>query len=203
MVSAAQVSLVATATAVTGVLGYAVYFDYKRRNDATFRKAIRKQHKAIREEAEQKESAQRAQDERRLRAALAELKDDELPGSPEQAEAFFQEQVAEGELQAAKGPASYVDSAIHFYRALRVYPNPVELLMIYKRVCPEAVFNLVIQLTTMNPGPSGAPASRPAAANLEAVDDAAPAEEVVSEGNGSASTGNGAEWDRLSDEARP
>lgn len=27
------------------------------------------------------------------------------------------------------GPENYVKSATHFYRALRVYPQPVELLM--------------------------------------------------------------------------
>lgn len=27
------------------------------------------------------------------------------------------------------GPYEYVNSATHFYRALRVYPQPVELLM--------------------------------------------------------------------------
>lgn len=27
------------------------------------------------------------------------------------------------------GPESYVEAASHFYRALRMYPNPVELLM--------------------------------------------------------------------------
>jgi len=33
---------VAGATVATGVLAYAIYFDYKRRNDTTFRKKLRK-----------------------------------------------------------------------------------------------------------------------------------------------------------------
>ena len=32
---------VASVTVATGVLAYAVYFDYKRRNDTTFRKKLR------------------------------------------------------------------------------------------------------------------------------------------------------------------
>lgn len=38
---AGQVALLTAGAAVTGVLGYAVYFDYMRRNSATFRKGLR------------------------------------------------------------------------------------------------------------------------------------------------------------------
>jgi import receptor subunit TOM20 len=77
---------------------------------------------------------------------------EDQPVSPEQQEAYFQEQVAEGEKLASQGesgadrrayvcarvtsadssfsgPDLYVEAATHFYRALRVYPQPVELLM--------------------------------------------------------------------------
>jgi len=37
---------VAGVTAATGVLAYAIYFDYKRRNDITFRKKLRESHPA-------------------------------------------------------------------------------------------------------------------------------------------------------------
>jgi import receptor subunit TOM20 len=37
-----------------------------------------------------------------------------------------------------------------FYRALRVYPSPVELIVIYEKTLPEAVFQLVMQLTNMD-----------------------------------------------------
>lgn len=81
--------------------------------------------------------------------------------SPEQQEAYFQEQVAQGERLAVMGrsslyqqgigmpfgrrlsscasntslptadltgPEHQVEAASHFYRALRVYPQPIELL---------------------------------------------------------------------------
>ena len=37
---------VAGVTAATSVLAYAIYFDYKRRNDTTFRKKLRESHLA-------------------------------------------------------------------------------------------------------------------------------------------------------------
>ena len=37
---------VAGVTVATGVLAYAIYFDYKRRNDTTFRKQLRESHPA-------------------------------------------------------------------------------------------------------------------------------------------------------------
>jgi import receptor subunit TOM20 len=65
-------------------------------------------------------------------------------------EAYFQEHVATAEGLAAQGPEQYVKAATHFYRALRVYPQPVELLMIYQKVCPEPVFQLVLKLTQLS-----------------------------------------------------
>ena len=37
------------------------------------------------------------------------------------------------------GPGMYISAAQHFYKALRVYPNPVELLEIYRKTVPEVV----------------------------------------------------------------
>lgn len=33
-------------------------------------------------------------------------------------------------------------AALSFYRALRVYPSPVELIMIYQKTVPEPVFKV-------------------------------------------------------------
>ena len=40
------------------------------------------------------------------------------------------------------GPTSYLPSALAFYRALRVYPSPVELIMIYQKTVPQPIFNV-------------------------------------------------------------
>lgn len=44
------------------------------------------------------------------------------------------EQVAMGEGLAQAGPMNEVPAALCFYRALRVYPSPVELIMSKLRV---------------------------------------------------------------------
>lgn len=40
------------------------------------------------------------------------------------------------------GPAFTLTAAMCFFRALRVYPSPVELLMIYQQTVPEPVFKV-------------------------------------------------------------
>jgi len=39
-----------------------------------------------------------------------------------------------------EGPQFYLPSAIAFFRALRVYPAPVELIVIYEKTIIEPVF---------------------------------------------------------------
>ncbi|KAF9062225.1 hypothetical protein BDP27DRAFT_1336916 [Rhodocollybia butyracea] len=41
-------------------------------------------------------------------------------------------------------------AALAFYRALRVYPSPVELMMIYQKTVPEPIFKIVIELTNLD-----------------------------------------------------
>lgn len=64
-----------------------------------------------------------------LRNALAGINSEHFPTAPEAQEGYFQEQVAMGEALATQGPDAFVPSALSFYRALKVYPNPVELIM--------------------------------------------------------------------------
>jgi len=47
------------------------------------------------------------------------------------------------------GEPGYLDAALCFYKALKVYPNPVELIMIYQKTVPEAVFNLVYEMMSI------------------------------------------------------
>lgn len=75
----------------------AVYFDYKRRSDPDFRKALRrsvKQHlKSQRAEAEAAEAEQR----RLLVLAVREAQDAGFPTDVEDKEAYFMSEVAQGE----------------------------------------------------------------------------------------------------------
>lgn len=63
-----------------------------------------------------------------LREAARRLQAEPIPPF-EQREEYMQENLVEGERIATLGPDHYVDAAVHFCRALRVFPQPVELLM--------------------------------------------------------------------------
>ncbi|EJT48680.1 hypothetical protein A1Q2_08292 [Trichosporon asahii var. asahii CBS 8904] len=226
---AGKIALLTVGALTAGALGYAVYFDYMRRNSAEFRKGLKKQQKKVKQQQEAAAKHQAEADQRELTMALVELELEMPPSSPEQMEVYFQEHVATAEALAAKGPENYVKAATHFYRALRVYPQPVELLMIYQKVCPERVFQLVLKLTQLTAAAAGAsagaaPAAQPAsvadiddaiakdekeeekevAAEIEKVLEEAEKEEeeeAKSEDAPESNNGSGASWDHVSHEA--
>lgn len=170
---------VATVTVVGGLVAYAVYFDYKRRNDVTFRKKLRtsfnttqhhdvtnscigKEKKKVDKTAAQEKEVEVASgrvDSDAVREALFKVRAEEVPNTPEQKEQYFMAQVGMGEQICTQGrldlvalftvtdgllagPEYNLQAAMCFYRALRVYPSPVELIQIYQKTVPEAVFNV-------------------------------------------------------------
>lgn len=169
-----------TALSYTGItlgvaaVGYAVYFDYRRRNDPQFRKLLRKQSKQSTKAAKREQKA--AQKEEALLIEKA-VKDASTPGvlpsGVQEKEAFFMEQVAAGEALFAQGPAYNVPAAIAFFRALKVYPAPVELVMIYQKAVPKEVFEILMQLITKDAALTGSSAG----GNLDEVDDEVPGKE--------------------------
>ncbi|WVR09384.1 hypothetical protein IAU60_006451 [Kwoniella sp. DSM 27419] len=214
MASPLRIAGTTAAVALTGLVGYAVYFDYMRRNSPEFRKGLKKQHKKLAAAAEAQSKAEKEKNSKLLKQVLLEIQSEATPASPEQQEAYFQEQVSEGERTAVMGPEYQVKSASHFYRALRVYPQPLELLGIYQRVVPPPVWALLIELTSLAGagGPSGgsAPPARPVASVAD-IDDALPAAAEKVEGfeaestetpsPNSVSQSSGNEWEKLSEEA--
>ncbi|KAK4683560.1 hypothetical protein P7C73_g6684, partial [Tremellales sp. Uapishka_1] len=199
---AGRIALISTATVVTGLVGYAVYFDYMRRNNSSFRKGLKKQQKKIAAAAEARLAAEKTANTQKLRQALAVIETEAKPQTAEQQEAYFQEMVGEGERLATLGTNENINSASHFYRALRVYPNPVELLMIYQKVVPPSVFALLLELTALA-GPDSSDPSMPPPppqATVSDLDDASPAEIESPTGATSSGVGSGNEWDQLSDE---
>ncbi|GAA5873461.1 hypothetical protein JCM3774_002424 [Rhodotorula dairenensis] len=151
-------SNLATALKVTGAvvgalavatIGYAAVFDYRRRNDPAFRRKLLKEHKKAQKQSKQSEAVGKEQVVNALKRALALVNAEKVPDSAEGKEQFFMEQVALGEQLAARSPEFYVASAISFYKALKVYPAPQELLMIYQKTQPAAVFDLVMELISL------------------------------------------------------
>lgn len=43
---------------------------------------------------------------------------------------------------ASAGPAFYMPAALCFYRAIRVYPSPLELIMVYEKSLSPPVFQV-------------------------------------------------------------
>lgn len=58
----------------------------------------------------------------------------------------FMQSVSEGETLFAQGPAHHFDASIAFYKALKVYPNPMELVMIYQKAVPQEVFGIIMEM---------------------------------------------------------
>lgn len=111
--------------AVGGILAYAVYFDYKRRTDANFRKQLRKfslvaplcpqlkcdvgkEKKRVKQNQAPLESGQPSNDAggvnaNDLRSALESVRNEEVPPGPEEKEQYFMKQVGMGEQLCAQG----------------------------------------------------------------------------------------------------
>ncbi|KDN69661.1 putative MAS20 protein import receptor [Colletotrichum sublineola] len=168
-----QTSTIVTASvaaAVTGLVAYAAYFDYQRRNKAEFRRELRrnerKQHRAEKETAQQETVRQR----QAIKQAVDDAKDEGFPADVEQKEAYFLQQVSEGETLSADRqfkpswkPSTKaimvpfadssddiatraVDAALAFYKGLKVYPTPGDLISIYDKTIPKPVLDVLAEM---------------------------------------------------------
>ncbi|KAH8113219.1 MAS20-domain-containing protein [Phellopilus nigrolimitatus] len=140
-------------TIIGGLVAYAAYFDYKRRNDVAFRKKIRSQKKKVEQHAAEVKEKQAAQagaaldiPREILLAIYEKSKEEPVPTNPEERHQFFVGVVATAERLAADGPHNYLEAAVYFYQALRVYPSPMELIVIYQKTVPEPVLMIVMEL---------------------------------------------------------
>ncbi|KAI9069255.1 MAS20-domain-containing protein [Trametes sanguinea] len=151
---------VAAVTVISGLVAYAVYFDYKRRNDTEFRKKLRKEKKKVtKKQAEQAQAQAQAESANpaEIKAMILKIQGEELPATPDEKEQYFVMQVQLGEQMAQQGPAFYMPAAAAFFRALRVYPSPVEFIMMIQSTVPPPIFKLFMEL--VNAEVSGAPSS--------------------------------------------
>jgi len=146
------IAAISVGTVVTGFLAYAVYFDHKRRNDPDFRKQLKRESKRTQRAAKEQEEAQGQEQKKAIREAVERASEEGFPKDPEEVEAYFMQEVAQGEGMVQKGTlhwsmygrdtdksagADNVEAALCFYRALKVYPNPRELINIYDKTVPK------------------------------------------------------------------
>lgn len=102
-------------------------------------------------------------------------------------------------------------AALSFYRALRVYPSPVELIMIYQKTVPENVFKIVMEMTSLDvsePPTTTTPESKPAPPE-ETTTPSEPSKKDVGSGDedesskatrsGPPSETSSQEWDTMTD----
>lgn len=93
-------STIITATiggALTIVLGYAIYFDHKRRTDAEFRKTLKKESRKIEKAAKEEKEMEGRRRRTEIRAAVDRVNAEGVPKDAEEVEGYFMEEVAEGE----------------------------------------------------------------------------------------------------------
>lgn len=115
---------VAAVAFAAGLAAYAVYFDYKRRNDVHFRRKlsksfifsflvalsnwsyIEKDRKRVKESLAQEDSQSEALDvsQAALKEALQVIRNEQVPKSLDEKEGYFMRQVGMGEQLAAQGP---------------------------------------------------------------------------------------------------
>ena len=92
---------------VTWALVYAIYFDYRRRSDPAFRKAlIREQRRAMRM-AKTEAEAEGQQRKRKIREAVDQIKSESLPQEGERDD-FFLECIKQGEIVTQTGELSAI-----------------------------------------------------------------------------------------------
>lgn len=219
MVSTSTVATVTGVTLLTGILGYAVYFDYKRRNDPQFRSRLRKDVKRTQREQKRKTEMRQKEADSFIERTVAEFgKPGALPEGLEREQTFSQ-QVQLGELMAAQGPDQYLPAAAAFYKALKVYPAPAELLLIYRQAVPAEALDYIHRMVAMDPtltksagDPMAAMATAAGLANqagsqIEEVDDEAPegakgstpaTNSATASQEGSAPSVSSQEWEKVS-----
>ncbi|KXT01802.1 hypothetical protein AC578_2021 [Pseudocercospora eumusae] len=158
--SITTIAVAAAGLVTAGALVYAVYFDHRRRSDPEFRKYLKKQHKKVhKSNVEASKAAENAQ-KQKIRAVVDEANEHGFPRDPEDVEAYFMQEVARGESMCTDG-SDPVDAALCFYKALKVYPSPRELISIYDKTVPKPILDILAEMIAVDPsipvtGSSGA-----------------------------------------------
>lgn len=143
-------AITGVATAISAA-GYALYFDYQRRNSPEFRKALkRKLRKQRREEQLANENAKQGKLQDIREFLKAELARNPIPTDPSQVEQVFSTNVELGERLSAQ-PGGEMEAAAKFYKALAVYPKPTDLLGIYQRTIPENIYEMIVLMIAVMP----------------------------------------------------
>ncbi|KAK4223769.1 mitochondrial outer membrane translocase complex, subunit Tom20 domain-containing protein [Podospora fimiseda] len=139
------VVLATVAAVATGVLAYAVYFDYRRRTSAEFRRELRREERRQARSAKEQAVADARAQKLALYQAVDDAKAEGFPTSSDEKEAYFLEQVQAGELL-GPDPTKALEAALAFYKALKVYPTPGDLINIYDKTVSKPILDLLAEM---------------------------------------------------------
>lgn len=150
-----------------------MWFDYKRQSDPEFRKAIKRDNRRLARAVKEEVEAQGAKQREAIKKAVAQAKDEGFPTDLEEKEAYFMGQVAKGESLCAEGMpdlpccdidkiagsrlmhlsgSDNIEAALAFYKALKVYPQPKDLISIYDKTVPKDVLEILAEMVAMDSG---------------------------------------------------
>lgn len=145
-------SAIITSAVAASAIGYLVYFDYKRRNDPQFRRNLKKAEQKYKKEKELLASAEKEQLKTQIEQALRDsLANDPVPASLEEREKFFVSEIARADELLNQGESQAIPAALAFYRALSVYPSPVDLLGIYDKSVRQPVLDILRTMVLLEP----------------------------------------------------
>ncbi|KAG0227679.1 hypothetical protein B0O80DRAFT_533867 [Mortierella sp. GBAus27b] len=135
---------VTVGTLAVATIGYAIYFDQQRRNNPEFRRKLKKEKKRAQKQQKVDEKKKVNWTIQMIEQALASVKEEEFPTSIEEREKFCMENLSTGEALLGRGPDAYPMAAVCFYKALKVYQAPTELIMVYQKTIPQELFAVVM-----------------------------------------------------------
>ncbi|KAJ4389819.1 mitochondrial import receptor subunit tom20 [Gnomoniopsis sp. IMI 355080] len=146
--ASSQTTIVATATAAavaTGLLAYAVYFDHARRSKPEFRRQLRRNERKQARQAKVEAEVETLHQRVAIKESVDEAKEEGFPTSVEEKEAYFLDQVTMGE-QLGADPSRSLEAALAFYKGLKVYPQPQDLIGIYDKTVPKPILDLLAEM---------------------------------------------------------
>ena len=149
-------------------LAYAIYFDHKRRTSPEFRKALKRESRKEARAAKEEADTQNAQQKEAIKFAIAEAREEGFPTDVEEREAYFMTEVARGETLASDGilesarmltwniltsheGSDPVEAALCFYKALKVYPQPRDLMSIYDKTVTKPILDILADMIASDP----------------------------------------------------
>ncbi|KAI1210981.1 mitochondrial outer membrane translocase complex, subunit Tom20 domain-containing protein [Annulohypoxylon truncatum] len=145
MVQPSTVLTISAATAATGILAYAIYFDYQRRVDPNFRRNLRREERRQARAEKEEAQAQTKQKRKDIQRVVDSTKEEGFPTGVNEKEQFFMDHVQKGELLAAD-PSRTMEAALAFYKALKVYPTPGDLISIYDKTVDKRVLDVLAEM---------------------------------------------------------